>query len=179
MRVRVVMQGVLMALAVSVAGCGVENPVAVAPSPFVTRIEGVFAGPLTLTDVRGGECVGPILSAEIGLDTLGVMSVTQTGANVLATLTDGATGLSCRYTGTAGLGALALNSAVCEAPTIIYRCSDGSVRDVKVVGSSITATADGPLTSGVVTTSYNVFETGTEKGVAGLVTTQSFDAVRR
>lgn len=179
MRVRAAMQGALLTLALSAIGCGVDNPVGVAPSPFVTRIEGVFAGPLTLTAVRGGECVGPILASEIGVDALGVVSVAQTGTGISATLTDGESGLSCRYSGTAGIGALALNSAVCEAPTIIYRCSSGAVRDVKVVGSSITATTDGPTVSGEVTTSYNVFETNTDTGVAGLVTTHSFVAVRR
>jgi len=107
-----------------------------------------------------------------------VLSMGQKDADVTARLTSSSTGLACSYKGRAAFSTVALNSALCDAPVLVVRCSLDRVRDMKLVGSSVTGTIDaqsGTFT-GAVANTYNVFLSGSETGVAGVVLTYDYTA---
>ena len=181
----------LIILAVSCAACGrdLNTPLTAAPtlpSPFVAQVAGEWAGAATLRQPVGGtltdlgECIQQDLNARPA-NTIAsapmVLSMGQKDADVEARLTSSSTGLACSYKGRASLSTVALNSALCDAPVLVVRCSLDRVRDLKLVGSSVTGTIDvqsGTFT-GAVANTYNVFETA-GSGVAGVVLTWDYTA---
>jgi len=182
----------LIILAVSCAACGrdLNAPLTAAPtlpSPFVAQVAGEWAGAATLRQPVGGtftdlgECIQQDLNARPA-NTIAsapmVLSMGQKDADVTARLTSSSTGLACSYKGRAALSTVALNSALCDAPVLVVRCSLDRVRDMKLVGSSVTGTIDvqsGTFT-GAVANTYNVFLTGKDEGVAGVVLTYDYTA---
>ena len=184
----------LVILAVSCAACGrdANSPITAAPtlpSPFVAQVAGEWAGAATLRQPVGGtftdlgECIQQDLNARPA-NTIAaapmVLSMGQKDADVEARLTSSSTGLACSYTGRATVGTVALYSVLklCDAPVLVVRCSLDRVRDMKLVGSSVTGTIDaqrGTFT-GAVANTYNVFLSGSETGVAGVVLTYDYTA---
>lgn len=175
---------------VLIAGCGPNltatptSPTTTpAQSPFTSQFSGFWNGTLTLTRVAGGECVGADKQADIGSVDVGTVIITQTQTDVTAVVRSASTGLSCRYQGTAGLGAFALSTQACEVNQILFQCANGASRVLEQVGSTVTATLGGTVATGTVTTFYNVFAESTEeeqrRPVAGLVLEEQFTAVRR
>ena len=182
----------LIMLAVSCAACerDVHGPITAAPtlpSPFVAQVAGEWAGAATLRQPVGGtltdlgECIQQDLNARPANAIASapmVLSMGQKDANVTARLTSSSTGLACSYTGRATLDTVALNSALCDAPVLVVRCSLDRVRDMKLVGSSVTGTIDtqsGTFT-GAVANTYNVFASGATTGIAGVVLTYDYTA---
>ena len=175
---------------VLIAGCGPNltatptSPTTTpTQSPFTSQVGGFFNGTLTLVRVSGGECVGNDMQADIGTVDVGTVVISQTQSDVTAIVRSASTGLSCRYQGTAGLGAFALHTQACEVDTILFQCANGASRVLEQVGSTFTATLGGGGATGTVTTFYNVFSDSTEEDkrrpVAGLVLEEQFNAVRR
>lgn len=175
---------------VVIAGCGPNltatptSPTTTpAQSPFTSQFGGFWNGTLTLTRVSGGECVGDDMQADIGSVDVGTVVITQTQTDVIAVVRSASTGLSCRYQGTAGLGAFALSTQACEVNQILFQCTNGASRVLEQVGSTVTATLGGTGSTGTVTTFYNVFSDSTEEDrrrpVAGLILEEQFNAVRR
>jgi hypothetical protein len=175
---------------VLIAGCGPNltatptSPTTTpTQSPFISQFGGFFNGTLTLVRVSGGECVGNDKQADIGSVDTGTVVISQTQSDVTAIVRSASTGLSCRYTGTAGPGAFALHTQACEVNQILFRCANGASRVLEQVGSTFTATLGSGGATGTVTTFYNVFSESTEeeqrKPVAGLVLEEHFNAVRR
>ena len=181
----------LIILAVGCAACGrdLNAPLAAVPtlpSPFVAQVAGEWAGTATLRQPVGGtftdlgECIQQDLIARPASTIASapmVLSMGQKDADVTARLASSSTGLACSYKGRASLSTVALNSASCDAPVLVVRCSLNRVRDLKLVGSSVTGTIDvqsGTFT-GAVANTYNVFETG-GPGVAGVVLTWDYTA---
>jgi hypothetical protein len=176
---------------VLIAGCGPNltatptSPTTTTPtqSPFISQFGGFYNGTLTLTRVAGGECVGNDMQVDIGTVDVGTVVISQTQTDVTAVVRSASTGLSCRYSGTAGPGAFALHTQACEVNQILFQCTNGASRVLEQVGSTVTATLGGGGATGTVTTFYNVFSDSTEeeqrKPVAGLVLEEQFNAVRR
>ena len=174
-----------------VAGCGPNltatptSPTAPpAQSPFISRVGGFYNGSLALSRVSGGECVGEEYQSTIGFardDSTVVIS--QTNTDVTAMVRSATTGLSCRYQGTAGPGAFALNTQKCEVSETLYRCANGASRVVEQVGSTVNATLNGGVVTGTVTTFYNVWTDSIEaeerRPIGGLILEEQFTAVRR
>ena len=182
----------LIILAVSCAACGrdLNAPLTAAPtlpSPFVAQVAGEWAGAATLRQPVGGsftdlgECIQQDMIARPAISIASapmVLSMGQKDADVTARLTSSSTGLACSYKGRAAFSTVALNSASCDAPVLVVRCSLDRVRDMKLVGSSVTGTIDaqsGTFT-GAVANTYNVFLSGSETGVAGVVLTYDYTA---
>jgi hypothetical protein len=176
---------------VLIAGCGPNltatptSPTTTTPaqSPFISQFGGFFNGTLTLVRVSGGECVGNDMQADIGTVDVGTVVISQTQTDVTAVVRSASTGLSCRYSGTAGPGAFALHTQACEVNQILFQCINGASRVLEQVGSTFTATLGSGGATGTVTTFYNVFSDSTEEDrrrpVAGLVLEEHFNAVRR
>ena len=182
----------LIILAVGCAACGrdLNAPLAAVPtlpSPFVAQVAGEWAGTATLRQPVGGtftdlgECIQQDLIARPASTIASapmVLSMGQKDADVTARLASSSTGLACSYKGRASLSTVALNSASCDAPVLVVRCSLNRVRDLKLVGSSVTGTIDvqsGTFT-GAVANTYNVFLSGSDTGVAGVVLTYDYTA---
>jgi hypothetical protein len=169
-------------LSVTAAGCQESRPaIPTAASLFIPNVEGVWSGPLTLVATSGGECVGAVVPSFLPTADLGTVSLTQSGAELLATMTTESTGLACRYTGSATATSLAMNATSCDRTGLIVQCVGGISRELKLVGSSVTATWNGNQITGRTTATYNVFTPpdGLQTGVGSLVTTHSFTATRR
>lgn len=192
MHVRVPVRVGLVVLAMSAGACGEDAaapaiPAVTLPSPLTANLEGEWSGEATLqTPVGGtftdlGECVQADMNARLAAGTSAdrvVLSMSQAGADVTARLNATSTGLACSYTGRAGLTGVALSAASCDAPLLVVRCSQDQVRDLKLVGSSVTAMLD-PQTrtiAGTVSNTYNAFETSKSIGVAGVVLHYSYTA---
>jgi hypothetical protein len=183
--------GIAVLATVLIAGCGPNltatptSPTTTTPgqSPFVSQFGGFWNGTLNLTRVSGGECVGQDYQAIFGPLDVHTVVLSQTNTDVSAVVRSSTTGVSCRYTGTAGPGAFALSTQKCEVPVILVRCTNGASRVLEQVGSTLTATLNGGVATGTVATWYNVFSSSTLEEeripVAGLIVEQQFTAVRR
>ena len=166
------------------AACGEDPlmPVSPSDSPFATQFTGLWNGTMQMSVVSGGECVGDDLRASMAAGPrfdVGTVAITQKQSEVTAVVRSATTGLSCQYRGTASLASLALSSESCDA-AVVFRCANGSARVLEPLGSTMTVRQGGSATTGIVTTSYNVFSDSTEtnqrKPIAGLTTQHQFTA---
>lgn len=205
MNTRVPLHAGLLAMVMMAAACG-ENLNAVPTGPtgpaslsslLLPRVEGLWGGALTLTGVAGGtgparnagglECVGAAFDAVVGESNDHSLSITQTGTSIAARLTSAGTGLACTYSGRIGSnGTLVLDASSCNATVLLLRCQpdeDGTVlvRQMHLVGSSITAALDAPVkvtsVSGTAAHTYNL--TSDEGDVGSLVANHSFTNLTR
>lgn len=168
----------VLAASLLAAGCTTPGtPTPAGPSPFVAQLGGVWGGTMTLATVTGGECIGATLV--VGAADPVSMSVLQNDTDLTARVTSAGTGLACNYAGRASLNSLVLDASSCDAEVLVANCVDGSARDLKLAGSSITATMSGGILSGTLANTYNVFVAGEDRGVGRLVTTHQYTATRR
>lgn len=195
MNARSPMRAVLVVIAISSAACGQDagapaTPSATLPSPFVAQVEGQWAGQATLRQPVGGtftdlgECIQADLNARLANTQISDrmdLSMTQTGSDVTGRMTGASTGLACTYTGRATLTNVTLNAASCDAPVLVVRCSLDRVREMRLIGSTVSATVDarGGTITGTVANTYNVFLSGADAGVAGVVLSYDYAAVKQ
>ena len=137
---------------------------------------------MTLLGTSGGECVvGPVIPTFLPFVDVGTVRVALDGPDLTATFTMESTGLACRYTGSATAGSLAMNATTCDRTGLIVVCENGVPRELRLVGSSVSADWQGNILAGQTTTTYNVFTppSGAQNGVGSLVATHRFTATRR
>lgn len=150
------------------------------PAPTVVQVGGVWSYSATLNSVSGGECVGELQQSAVGGVERGSLQITQTGSALTATSTSDVSGATCNFTGTAGAGSLALNGSFCSLGSLTgIRCSNGSVRDMRIQTLGINATVSGSSANGTRAETWNVFTGGTTNGVGTLTMNGSFTATRR
>jgi hypothetical protein len=156
------------------------------PPVFAPQFSGNWIGTAVLTKVGpvvDGECVQPALQGQVGTaegaDHV-TMAVTEAAQNLTARLSSASTGLSCSYKGTAAQNTLALDAASCDAPMLLLRCANGSVRELKLLGSALQGTMTGGQIDGTMANSYNAFGTGPDKdkGVTRVTLNYQFTAAR-
>lgn len=110
---------------------------------------------------------------------MGTISLTQTGANLTATTTDGA-GSTCQYTGTAGANVITLNWVSCQLGQFTgLTCANNARRDMTMITNSITATISGTTATGNTSQTWNVMIANTQTGVGPMTLTGTFNATRR
>ena len=136
----------------------------------------------SVSSVADGECVQPTLQAQIGT-TAGTdrvnLAVTQDAQNLAAHLSSASTGLSCSYQGTAAQNTLTLSAATCgETPRLVLRCTNGSVRDLELLGSTVHGTVSGGQVSGTVANSYNAYDALTGLAVTRVTLNYQLNAAR-
>jgi hypothetical protein len=136
---------------------------------------------MTRLQTSGGECTSGVVDSFLPRVDLGTFSMTQSDTELLATMTMESTGLACRYTGSATVTSLALNATSCDRTGLLVACVDGQARELRLVGSSVSAIWNGGQITGQTTSTYNVFTPpeGQQVGVGSLVATHSFAATRR
>ena len=136
---------------------------------------------MTLLGTSGGECVAGVIATFLPTNDFGTVTLAQGSSSLTATMTTESTGLACRYTGSASLDTLSMNAVSCDRTGLIVACANGVARELRLVGSSVTATWNGNVITGRATSTYNVFTppAGEQSGVGSLVATHSFTATRR
>ena len=169
---------------VAVVATGCQDSRAVNPtaaSLFVPNISGVWTGPMTLLGASGGECVGAVIPTFLPSTDQGSVTIGEDGTSLTATLTMESTGLACRFSGNKTDNALSMNATSCDRTGLIVACANGQARELKLVGSSMSATWDGQHITGRTTSTYNVFTaSGTDTvGVGSLVASHGFSVTRR
>jgi hypothetical protein len=172
----------MLVLAVAAIGCQ-ENRVASpnAPSLFIPSVQGIWSGPMTLVGTSGGECVvGDVIPTFLPTEDAATFTLSQNADTLNATITMESSGLACRYTGSGSSSTVALNATSCDRNGLVVTCANGVPRELRLVGSSVTASWGGTQIAGRVTSTYNVFSTGDDPvGVGSLVATHDFSATRR
>jgi len=176
------MRAVMLSVALTALGCQDPRPaIPTAASLFIPNIEGVWNGPMTLASTSGGECVNQVVSAFLPTNDEGTATMTQSGEEVLATLTTERSGLACKYTGSATATSFAMNATSCDRTGLIITTPCGP-RLVRLVGSSVIATWTGNQLTGRTVSTYNVYAPDFEDpkdGRDSLIATHTFTARRR
>jgi hypothetical protein len=173
---------VMLLLTVVGAGCQESrqlNPAAA--SLFIPSVQGIWSGPMTLVATSGGECVvGSVIPTFLPTLDIGTFTLSQNADTLNATITMESTGLACRYTGSATSSSVALNATSCDRNSLVVTCANGVPRELKFLGSSVTASWNGSQIVGRATSTFNVFTTGEDPvGVGSLVAAHEFSATRR
>jgi len=182
MKTRGVVRVVMVMFAVMAAACQEARQVnPTAASLFIPSVQGIWGGPMTLLGTSGGECVvGDVIPTFLPTLDVGTFTLSQNANTLNAVLTMESTGLACRYTGSATTSSFALNATSCDRNSLVVTCANGVPRELKFLGSSVTASWNGSQIVGRVTSTYNVFTTDEHPvGVGSLVATHDFSATRR
>lgn len=173
------MKRLILALTLLSAGCGSSDP-ASPSAPATAQLGGVWRGTTRVSTVSGGECFASTFQTLVGSSKATSAAVTQSGASLSVVVTDSSTGASCTYSGTTGASAVVLTLTSCTASdTIGARCTSGAVRDIRLLTSSINATASGTTMTGTEAETYNVNVSGTSTGVGTLTITSAFTVTKQ
>jgi hypothetical protein len=159
------------ALALSSA-CG--SPAAPSSTPSVA---GAWLGNSTLATVSGGECVGSLLQSAPGGRDVFLTALKQTGSSLDATVTSQGNGTICAYAGSSAGGAVTLSLSTCQASRVpSVRCANGAVRDLQLVGGTLTANVNVAVGTGTGTdmTSWSVLSPGSTSPVGTLTLSANF-----
>lgn len=175
------MRAVMLSVALTALGCQDSRPaIPTAASLFIPDVQGVWSGPMTLLGTSGGECAAGVVSTFLPTNDQGTVTVGVGDEGLAATLTMESTGLACKYTGSTSGTSLAMNATSCDRTGLVIRCIENVPRELRLVGSSVTATWSGNQLTGRTTSTYNVFTTGQDPvGVGSLVAAHNFTATRR
>ena len=171
-------------LVVAALGTGCQDSRVVSPtaaSLFVPTIAGVWSGPMTLVATSGGECAGAVVPTFLPSNDVGTVTITDGDDALTATMTMESTGLACKYSGSRTAGALTMNATSCDRTGLLVSCIGGQTRELRLVGSNVSATWDGQHITGHTTSTYNVFTppSGQQNGVGSLVASHSFSVTRQ
>jgi hypothetical protein len=178
----------LLAAAVAVcAGCTETNvgPTAPASALFVADAGGVWLGTLVpassaarFDQPAAGICAERDLAALIGHDAPATLTVTQSAGALTGRLTAESVGLSCAYTGTAGLTTISLDATACDGSGLQALCANG-LAEFDLVGSSVRATVHGNRVYGTATSTYNVLPLAPGGPAGSVAVSSAFEAERR
>jgi hypothetical protein len=164
----------ILLLSIGALACGDDSPT----SPSVVQVGGTWNGTATSRAWSGGECVGPTLQAGGPLAQAFSLAITQSGSALTATTTSPATG-TCSYAGTAGSNSIALNLTSCATSLFPnFPCSNGAVRDLRLVGLSTALNISGNNASGTSTYTYDVFTPGSAARLGTVVIEANATATR-
>jgi hypothetical protein len=156
-----------------VNACG-DSPAA----PSASTVAGAWLANSTLAAASGGECVGSVLQTAAGSSRdVFLTALKQNGPSLEATVTSQGNGTSCAYAGTASGGSVSMTLTTCQASRVPgVRCSGGAVRDLQLVGGTLTAnvnTATG-MGSGTEVSTWNVLVPGSSAQAGTLTLTANF-----
>jgi len=101
----------------------------------------------------------------------------QNGASLEATVTSQGNGTSCAYAGTVSGGAVTMTLSTCQASRVPgVKCSGGALRDLQLVGGTLTANVNAAvgMGSGTDVSTWNVFAAGGSTPVGTLTLTANF-----
>jgi hypothetical protein len=155
----------------SAGACG--SPV----GPSKGSVAGAWQADSTLAAVSGGECVGSTLQGTIGSRDVFLTALQQSGSSLQATITSQGNGTSCSYTGATSGGTVSLKMATCQTSRVPgVNCGSGAVRDLQLIGDTLTANVNTVLGTGngTETTTWSVAAPGVASPVGTLTLTANF-----
>jgi hypothetical protein len=162
--------GLLLAVAASACGDGTS-----ASAPSIEQVSGVWMGHITLRSATGGECVGSTLQSSIGSRDIFAAHIQQTDENLNATVGYQGNQTSCSFSGRVSNAAVSLNMTSCQADRIrSFRCANGAVRELQLVGDSMTARAFTGNGTGTETSSWSVVAPGSATSLGTLTISADF-----
>ena len=185
MKTSLLVRTAVLAVGVGTLGCQEYRQISPTSVSLLTaeanqNLNGVWAGPMTLTRTSGGECAGAVVGSFLPASDRGTVTIVQDGTALQATMTTESTGLACSYQGTATAASLALNATSCDRTGLIVECGGGETRELRLVGSSISGVWNGSNVTGVVSSTYNVFTVVEPKvGIGALIANHDFTATPR
>jgi hypothetical protein len=159
------------ALALSLA-C--SSPAAPSASPSVG---GAWLANSTLASVNGGDCVGTLLQSAAGSRDVFLTALKQTGSLLNATVTSQGNGTSCAYSGSSNGGAVRLSLSTCQTSRVPgVRCANGAMRDLQLVGETLTANVNTAVGTGTGTdaSTWSVLVPGSASPVGTLSLSANF-----
>ena len=163
----------IVAALVSAAACA-DSPAA----PSASSVAGAWLANSTLASSSGGECVGSLLQTAPGSSRdVFLSALKQNGASLEATVTSQGNGTSCAYAGTVSGGAVTIALSTCQASRVPgVKCSGGALRDLQLVGGTLTANVNAAvgMGSGTDVSTWNVFAPGGKAQVGTLTVTAHF-----
>jgi hypothetical protein len=132
-------------------------------------------GHITLRAASGGECVGAALQRGIGNRDIFAAHLQQSSDSVSATLGYQGNQTSCTLTGRISGTTVNLDLQSCQADRVrAFRCADGSLRDLQLVGETLTAQAASGTGTGASTSTWRVFAPDTATPVGTLTVSADF-----
>jgi len=147
-------------------------------APSAATVAGAWLANSTLASASGGECVGSLLQNGAGTSRdVFLTALKQNGASLEATVTSQGNGTSCAYAGTASGGAVSMTLSSCQVSRVPgVRCAGGAVRDLQLVGGTLTANVNAAvgMGSGTEVSTWNVFAPGGNAQVGALTLTANF-----
>jgi hypothetical protein len=148
------------------------------PSP--PDLTGAWIGEQTLTDLSGGDCLGPALQDVLGLPSQFHATLAQSGNKLTASLDIDHTGGRCDYEGSIVGDSLVLTMVDCHgAKGIGLSCPAGGVRDLVLQSESLQAKVNGGTIRGTATEADDVRVSGMSTSVGLLIGTSSFNLIRQ
>jgi hypothetical protein len=152
--------------------CGGSSPTA---PTGPERVSGVWVGHSTLTSASGGECVGSTLQAAVGSRDQFAAPIQQSAADLTATVAYQGNRTVCELAGNVQSTSVLLTVGSCRAGQVIpMRCSNGDVRDLRMLTGRISASAVSGAGSGTDITTWNVSMPGTDVSVGVVQVTAGF-----
>jgi hypothetical protein len=164
----------MLVLALScVSACAGNSPAG--PSlGQAAQVGGSWSGTATTASVSGGECFAGLLQTAVGGSGPIVMTLTQNGSSVSATIGGGDSATTYTYAGSVGSSALTLSGTCSGCDGVGVQCPTGALRDLKLQSSNLTATVNGNTMSGSEVETYNVLVSGTTTSVGAISITDTF-----
>jgi hypothetical protein len=150
-----------------------------APTPTPAAVAGSWGGEQTVTNLTGGECLGPELQDLVGRPGQFRATLTQAGRDVTALMSINHTGGECTYAGTIDGGTIDLKLTGCTGSGVFaIACPNGAVRDVLPLSLTLHGMANGSTITGMATEVDTVVVSGTTEKVADLIASGSFTLMR-
>ena len=144
-------------------------------APSSERVAGVWMGHITLRAVSGGECVGPSLQQAVGNRDIFAAHIQQASDTLTATVGYQGNQTSCSLTGSVRGSSVTLGLQSCQADRVrAFRCATGAMRDLRLVGETMTAGAASGTGSGTATSTWSVFAADTTTPVGTLTLSTDF-----
>ncbi|HKE86699.1 MAG TPA: hypothetical protein VKB50_23245 [Vicinamibacterales bacterium] len=164
---------VLTAAAVAASACGDRSS---PTSPSTEHVSGVWMGHITLRSVGGGECVGPTLQSSVGNSRdIFAAHIQQNAESLTATVGYQGNQTSCSFAGSVRGDTVTLTMNSCQADRVRnVRCANGDVRDLQLVGDSMTGHAATGYGVGSETSTWTVTAPGSTTSLGTLTLSADF-----
>jgi hypothetical protein len=170
-------KGTLLWLAVSAllsaSACGGSSP---PTAPSTEQVSGVWMGHITLRSVSGGECVEPTLQSSVGSSRdIFAAHIQQADQTLNATVGYQGNQTSCSFAGSVKGDVVTLNMTTCQADRVRnFRCADGSMRELQLVGDTMTGHAALGYGTGTEMSTWSVMAPGSTASLGRLTVSADF-----
>jgi hypothetical protein len=147
----------LIALVLTTVACGSGSPSVTSATPSFASVNGVWTGNATFVGVDGGDCLGADIQAAGRVVAPVTITVQQNGSQATATWGSPNNSGTFSYSGTVSANTVNLTLESCSSCSPVRAtCTNGAVREVRLLSGTFMATTDGRSMSGTDVKVYNV-----------------------